>query len=78
MTYTEINLFGVYVAPIAPLIVMAWVLLIPLRRFVDHYCLLRHVWHPALFLFAVYLVLLAAIVLVAPSLAALLTDRIFS
>jgi hypothetical protein len=27
MTYTEIDLFGVYVAPIAPMIVAAWVLL---------------------------------------------------
>jgi protein AaeX len=63
MSYTEINLFGVYVAPIAPMIVAAWVLLIPLRRFTDRFGLLRYVWHPALFLFAVYMVLLSAIVL---------------
>jgi protein AaeX len=67
MMYTEIDLFGVYVAPIAPMIAAAWILLVPLRRVADHYCLLRHVWHPALFVFAVYLILLAAIVLlVAP------------
>jgi protein AaeX len=65
MRYTEINLFGVYVAPIAPMIVAAWVLLIPLRRAADRFGLLRYVWHPALFLFAVYLVVLSAIVLVA-------------
>ncbi len=53
MRYTEINLFGVYVAPIAPMIVAAWVLLIPLRRFADRFGLLRYVWHPALFLFAI-------------------------
>jgi hypothetical protein len=29
MRYTEINLFDVYVAPIAPMIVVAWALLIP-------------------------------------------------
>jgi protein AaeX len=63
MSYTEINLFGVYVAPIAPMIVAAWVLLIPLRRLTDRFGLLRYVWHPALFLFAVYMVLLSAIVL---------------
>jgi len=62
MKYTEINLFGVYVAPIAPMIVAAWVLLIPLRRLTDRFGLLRYAWHPALFLFAVYLVLLSAIV----------------
>jgi hypothetical protein len=65
MRYTEINLFGVYVAPIAPMILAAWVLLIPLRRVADRFGLLRYVWHPALFLFAVYLVVLSAIVLVA-------------
>jgi hypothetical protein len=77
MTYTKIDLFGVYVAPIAPMIVAAWVLLLPLRRLADHYCLLRHVWHPALFLFAVYLILLSVIVVLAAPLVATLADRIF-
>jgi len=63
MTYSEINLFGIYVAPIAPMIVVAWALLIPVRRLADRFGLLRYVWHPALFLFAVYLILLTAIVL---------------
>jgi hypothetical protein len=61
--YAEINLFGVYIAPIAPIIVAAWVLLIPLRRLVDRFELLRYVWHPALCLFAIYLILLSMIVL---------------
>ena len=65
MKYSEVNLFGVYVAPIAPMIVAAWLLLIPLRRVADRFGLLRHVWHPALFLFAIYLILLSAIVVVA-------------
>jgi protein AaeX len=65
MRYAEINLFGVYIAPIAPMIVAAWVLLIPLRRVANRFGLLRFVWHPALFLFAVYMVLLSAIVLLA-------------
>jgi protein AaeX len=64
MSYTEINVFGVYIAPIVPMIVAAWVLLIPLRRLADRFGLLRYVWHPALVLFAVYLVVLSAIVLV--------------
>jgi protein AaeX len=65
MRYTEVNLFGVYVAPIAPMMVAAWLMLIPLRRVADRFGVLRHVWHPALFLFAAYLVLLSAIVLLA-------------
>jgi hypothetical protein len=63
MSYSEINVFGVYVAPIAPMIVGAWLLLISIRRFADRFGLLRHVWHPALFVFAIYIVLLSAIVL---------------
>jgi hypothetical protein len=65
MRYTELNLLGVYVAPIAPMMVAAWVLLIPVRRLADHFGLLRYVWHPALFVFAVYMVLLSALVLLA-------------
>jgi protein AaeX len=65
MRYAEVNLLGVYVAPIAPMLVAAWVLLIPVRRVAERFGLLRYVWHPALFLFAVYLLLLSAIVLLA-------------
>jgi protein AaeX len=63
MRYAELNLLGVYVAPIAPMLVAAWLLLIPLRRIAEHFGLLRFAWHPALFLFAVYTILLSAIVL---------------
>lgn len=65
MNYAELNLFGVYVAPIAPMMVLAFALLLPLRRLADRVGLFRHVWHPALFLFAVYMILLSAIVLLA-------------
>jgi hypothetical protein len=63
MSFTEVNLFGVYVAPIASMMVAAWLILIPLRRVADHFGLLQHVWHPALFVFAVYLIMLSCIVL---------------
>ena len=65
MNYAEINLFGVYVAPIAPMFVAAWLMLIPFRRLADRFGLLRHVWHPALFLYCVYVILLSVIVLLA-------------
>jgi hypothetical protein len=64
LTFHEIDLLGVYVAPIALLLVAAWFVTIALRRIADRFGLLRHVWHPALFVFAVYIIVLSSIVLV--------------
>jgi protein AaeX len=64
MSFTEINVFGVYVAPISLMMVASWLILIALRRVADHFGLLRHVWHPALFVFAVYMSVLSSIVLI--------------
>jgi hypothetical protein len=64
MNFAEINLFGVYVAPISLMMVAAWLVVIALRRVADHFGLLRHVWHPALFVFAVYTITLSSIVLI--------------
>ena len=64
MSFHEIDLLGVYVAPIALLLVAAWFVTIALRRIADRFGLLRHVWHPALFVFAVYIIVLSSIVLV--------------
>jgi hypothetical protein len=63
MRYEEIDLCGVYVAPIALMMLAAWMALIAARFAAARFGLLRHVWHPALFLFATYLILLTAIVL---------------
>jgi protein AaeX len=63
MSFTEVNLFGVYVAPISVMMVAAWVVLIVLRRIAGHFGLLRYVWHPALFVISVYLILLSFLVL---------------
>jgi len=65
MRFNEIDLFGVYVAPISLMMVGAWLILIPLRRLTDSFGLLRQVWHPALFWFAIYMMSLSAIVLIA-------------
>ena len=65
MSFTEVNLFGVYVAPISLMIGTAWLLLLPLRWLAVRTGLLRHVWHPALFEFAIYMILLSSIVLTA-------------
>jgi len=63
MSFAEVNLFGVYVAPISLMMVAAWLVLTALRRVADHFGLLRHVWHPALFAFACYMIILSSIVL---------------
>jgi protein AaeX len=64
MNFTEVDLFGVYVAPISVMMVAAWLVLIALRRVADHFGLLRHVWHPALFVFACYMIVLSSIVFI--------------
>lgn len=63
MSFTEIDLFGVYVAPISLMLVAAWLVLLQLRRIASRLGLLRHIWHPALFEFAVYMIVLSSIVL---------------
>jgi protein AaeX len=63
MRFTEINLLGVYVAPISVMLVAAWLVTIGLRRVAARFGLLRHVWHPAVFVFAVYTIVLSSIVL---------------
>jgi hypothetical protein len=60
---SEVNLFGVYVAPISVMMVVAWLATITLRRVLVRLDLMRYVWHPALFVFAVYMILLSSIVL---------------
>ena len=64
MRFVEVDVFGVYVAPISLMMVAAWLILIALRRVAHHFGLLRYVWHPALFVFAVYMITLSSIVLI--------------
>jgi protein AaeX len=63
MRFSEVDLFGVFVAPISVMLVAAWVITIGLRRVAARFGLLRQVWHPALFVFAIYLIVLSSIVL---------------
>jgi protein AaeX len=62
MRFTEMNLFGVYVAPIS-LMLVAGIVAIALRWLAVRSRLLRHVWHPALFVFAIYIIVLSSMVL---------------
>jgi hypothetical protein len=61
--FTEIDLYGVYVAPISLMMILAWVILGPLRRALSYFDLWQFVWHPALFEFSVYIIVLSSIVL---------------
>jgi hypothetical protein len=63
MSYTEIDIFGVYVAPIMPMILGAWLISLPLRRLGERFGVVRYVWHPALFNAAIYLIVLSVVVL---------------
>lgn len=65
MRFTEINLLGVYVAPISVLMVAAWIATLALRWAAARRGFLRYVWHPALFLFSIYLIVLSSITFVA-------------
>ena len=63
MRFTEINLFGLYVAPIALILAAAWVAYLVLRRAGDRFGLTRLVWHPALFELALYVTIVSLIVI---------------
>jgi protein AaeX len=63
--FTEINLFGVYVAPMSVMMVAVWFVTIWLRWSAARFGLLRYVWHPSLFVFSVYMIVLSSRVVVA-------------
>ena len=67
MRFSEINLFGVYVAPMSVMMAAAWFVTIWLRWSAARFGLLRYVWHPSLFVFAIYMIVLSSMVLVAAS-----------
>jgi hypothetical protein len=60
----EINMFGVYVAPISLMMVAAWLVIIVLSGAASRFGLLRYVWHPALFAFSVYIIILSSWILI--------------
>jgi len=64
MRFAEIDLFGVYVAPLSLILVGAWIVTITLRRLAGRFGLLQHAWHPALFVFAVYVIVLSSWILI--------------
>jgi protein AaeX len=62
MRFTEVNLFGIYVAPIVLIMAVAWFVYLVLRRAGDRFGLTPLVWHPALFELALYVIIVSSIV----------------
>ena len=65
MSFAEVDLFGVYVAPISITMVAAWLVTIALGRIANRFGVFRYTWHPNLLVFAVYIIVLSAWILVA-------------
>lgn len=66
MTFSELNIFGVYVAPISMMMLGAWLATLLVRWLLMAAGLLRHIWHPSLFAFSLFLIVLSLMVLSAP------------
>ena len=60
--WTRDGTVRVYVAPISVMMVAAWFVTIWLRWSAARFGLLRYVWHPSLFVFAVYMIVLSSMV----------------
>ncbi len=63
LRFAELDLLGVYVAPISVLMVAAWIATMGLTRIAARLGLFRHVWHPALFVFDLYIIALSSLVI---------------
>jgi hypothetical protein len=61
MRFNEIDLLGVFVSPVAVMLVGAWVLFMIVRRVLDMTGAMRHLWHPALAGLAIYVMIVSAI-----------------
>ena len=64
MRFVELNIYGVYVVPISLMMLVAWLILVVLRRLAVRFNVLQYVWHPAVFIFSIYIIVLSAIVLI--------------
>ena len=63
MRYVELDVFGVYVAPITWMMVATCAVFVLIRLVSRRFGVSRWVWHPALFWLSVYVTLLSSVVL---------------
>ncbi len=57
----EVNILGIYVAPVAAYAFVALVLFVPLRMWFDRIRIQRWIWHRSLFDTAVFIIILSVI-----------------
>ncbi len=63
MGFADINVFGVVISPLVPMILAAFAVWLALRRIFIASGLTQWLWHPALFDVSVFLIVLSAIIL---------------
>jgi hypothetical protein len=63
LTYEDMNIFGVYVTPFVPMMMLAAAIALPLLRLADRLGVTRYVWHSSLFNVAIYIIVLALVVI---------------
>ena len=68
MSFVEIDVFGVLISPFMPLMTLAFAITMVLRWVAVEFGWARRIWHPALFEFSVFLIVLTITVLVFGSL----------
>jgi protein AaeX len=57
----EVNIDGIFVAPFALDLAIAFVIFLPLRMVLDRYAIQRWVWHRQLFDLAIFVILVSLI-----------------
>ncbi len=65
MPLTEIDLFGIYISPYAPILLAAWAFTFVLRVVLTRLDILVHAWNPALLMFAIFVAIFSSMVLLA-------------
>ncbi len=63
MTFAELDIAGVLISPVAVVIVGAWAAASAVRTLLNRAGLLRSVWHPALFVFTIFVILTSLVML---------------
>jgi protein AaeX len=64
MSFVEIDLLGILIPPLVPLIALAFAITMALRWLAAATGWARWIWHPSLFEFSVFLIVLTTMVLI--------------
>ena len=59
--YGEFSLYGVFIPTLMALMLVAFIVLLGLRLLLMRARVYRHIWHPPLFNFALYILVLGAL-----------------